>query len=137
LMRMPLTVWGIFTATVLGLLAFPALAAYAYETRVFTAIGYIHLIMLGFLSLFILTYFIVNETYKDHLISRIGMVVFTTGIVLSEIILFTNGVVLSAQGNMINNYSLLILITSSLMPLGIIILWVIQLGKKTRSSITV
>lgn len=113
--------------------AVPSLAAYAYDTRVFTVIGYIHLVMLGFLSLFILTYFIVNETYREHLISKIGITVFITGIVLSEIILFTNGVVLSVQGNMINNYSLLIFGTSALMPLGIIMLWVVQLSKKTRS----
>jgi len=114
--------------------AFPALAAYAYETRVFTAIGYIHLVMLGFLSLFILIYFVKTKTFTDYLPGRIGVAVFSIGIMLSEIILFSNGIILSTKGSFIPDYSLWMLLTSSLMPIGIVIFWINQMSKKRSDT---
>jgi len=115
----------------------PSLAVYAYETRVFTAIGYIHLVMLGFLSLFILIYFVMINTFKDQLPSKVGITVFSIGIVLSEIVLFSNGLVLSTKGSLIPDYSLWMLLTSLLMPIGIIIFWINQISKKRENDISV
>ena len=117
--------------------AIPSLAAYAYETRVFTAIGYIHLVMLGFLSLFILIYFVMTKTFLDYLPGRIGVAIFSIGIVLSEVVLFSNGILLSSQGSFIPDYSLWMLLTSSLMPIGLIIFWANQMSNRKRSNISV
>jgi len=114
--------------------AMPLFADFAYETRVFTAIGYIHLVMLGFLSLFILIYFVDNMVFNDVKISRLGLLVFLIGILLSEAILFANGISLSLAGSYINNYSLLIMVASSLMPIGLIAFWAAQLSGKVTES---
>jgi len=130
--------WVVLVAYSLKLLmqvmsALPEVASYIYETRMFTAIGYIHLVMLGILSLFSLTYFIVNNIYRDHLLSKAGLTIFLCGLVLSEIILFVNGIVLINFGYAIPNYSGWMFSTSLLMPVGLFIFWFVQLREKADS----
>ena len=117
--------------------AIPVIADYVYETRVFTAIGYIHMVMLGFLSLFILTYFIRINVFKDHSIARAGLIIFLSGFVLSEVILFFNGILLTRTGASVEDYGQWMYLTSLLMPVGLIIFWVIQLRRKmVRKNLT-
>lgn len=110
--------------------AFPVIADYVYETRVFTAIGYIHLVMLGFLSLFMLTYFVSINVFWDNSITRIGLTLFLAGLVLSEVVLFVNGILLTRTGTLIDNYGQWMFLASSLMPTGLIIFWILQLRRK-------
>ena len=112
----------------------PVIAEYVYQTRVFTAIGYIHLVMLGFLSMFILIYTIINKNLRDNKVVRFGLVVFITGLILSEIILFTNGLLLYTKGVSISNYSQWLFYASILMPIGLMVMWVIQLKRKTNRN---
>ena len=117
--------------------AIPVIADYVYETRVFTAIGYIHLVMLGFLSLFILTYFIRIKVFRDNSIARAGLIIFLSGFVLSEVILFFNGILLTRTGASIEDYGRWMYLTSLLMPVGLITFWVIQLRRKmVRKNLT-
>ena len=109
--------------------ALPVIADYVYETRIFTAIGYIHLVMLGFLSLFILTYFIRIQVFRDNSIARAGIIIFLAGLVLSEVLLFFNGVLLTRTGALIDNYGQLMFLASTFMPLGLIAFWIVQLRK--------
>jgi hypothetical protein len=109
--------------------AIPVIADYVYETRLFTAIGYIHLVMLGFLSLFILTYFIRIKVFRDNSIARAGLIIFLSGLVLSEVILFFNGILLTRTGASIDDYGRWMYLTSLLMPVGLITFWVIQLRR--------
>lgn len=110
--------------------AFPVIADYVYETRVFTAIGYIHLVMLGFLSLFMLTYFVRINVFRDNTIAKAGLTIFLAGLVLSEVILFFNGILLTRTGTSIDNYGQWMFLTSLLMPIGLMIFWTMQLRRK-------
>ena len=117
--------------------AFPVIADYVYETRIFTAIGYIHLVMLGFLSLFMLTYFIRINVFSDNYIARAGLILFLAGLVLSEVILFFNGILLTRTGTSIENYGQWMFLASSLMPIGLITFWIIQIRRKVvRENLT-
>lgn len=110
--------------------AFPVIADYVYETRVFTAIGYIHLVMLGFLSLFMLTYFVRINVFWDNTIAKAGLTIFLAGLVLSEVILFFNGILLTRTGTSIDNYGQWMFLTSLLIPIGLMIFWTMQLRRK-------
>jgi hypothetical protein len=117
--------------------AFPVIADYVYETRIFTAIGYIHLVMLGFLSLFMLTYFVRINIFWDNFITRTGLILFLAGLVLSEVILFFNGILLTRTGTSIENYGQWMFLASSLMPIGLITFWIIQIRRKmVRENLT-
>jgi hypothetical protein len=110
--------------------AFPVIADYVYETRIFTAIGYIHLVMLGVLSLFMLTYFIRINVFRYNSIAKAGLTIFLAGLVLSEVILFFNGILLTRTGTLIDNYGQWMFLASSLMPIGMIIFWILQLRRR-------
>jgi hypothetical protein len=118
--------------------AVPAIADYVYSTRVFTAIGYIHLVMLGVLTLFILTYFTVGKIFRDHSLARTGIIVFLTGLILSEFFLFMNGLFITNQQISISHYAQLMVWSSALMPLGLTIFWVLQIrNKPVNEEVTV
>jgi hypothetical protein len=110
--------------------AVPAIADYVYETRVFTAIGYIHLVMLGFLTLFILTYFVRIRVFKNSLPGRLGLIIFLGGLVVSEVVLFFNGIILTRTGASFTNYGQLMYMASMFMPIGLILFWIGQINKK-------
>lgn len=118
------------TKVVMQLFAsFPAMAEYAYNTRVFTAIGYIHLVMLGFLTLILLIYFVDSKLFYNSNFVKLGFVMLIMGIALSESILFTNGLLISYKGISISNYSQWLVMASSLMPIGLIMIWIKQFKK--------
>ncbi len=108
----------------------PVVAHYVYETRVFTAIAYLHMVMLGFLSLLALVYYLHNQVVKNHRLSRAGLGVFIAGLVTSVAILFSNGVVMALQGRYIPAYADGMFYTSLLMPLGILLFWFVQVNRK-------
>ena len=114
--------------------AIPGIADFVYETRVFTAIGYIHLVMLGFLSLFLLTYFVHSGFFSDKLLGRGGIVIFLFGLILSEIVLFTNGIIITTAGSSIAHYAQWMFLSSLLMPIGLITFWVQQLRKNLLNN---
>jgi len=114
--------------------AIPLIADYVYETRVFTAIGYIHLVMLGFLTLFMLTYFIRIKVFRDNGFVRAGLIVFLGGLMVSEVILFFNGIMITRTGTIIANYAQLMHLGSMLMPIGLIIFWIVQLRRNPEGK---
>lgn len=95
----------------------------ALQTKNFLIIGYIHLIMLGFISVFILWYFIAKEwlVIKNRF-SKVGIHLFLYGVFLSESLLFTQGFLAVFTIGQIPYYSHILLWISALMPVGIMIL---------------
>jgi hypothetical protein len=95
-------------------------------------IGFIHLVMLGILSLFIFWFF---SLYKIIIISKlfkIGLLIFILGISLSELTLFGQSLFIYFQQISILNYNLLLFIFSSLMPIGILIILIAFLKVKNN-----
>jgi len=115
--------------------ALPLIADYVYQTRVFTAIGYLHLVMLGFLSLFLLTYLLKIKVFTDTSLVRIGLIIFLAGLMASEVVLFLNGLILTRTGSSIPNYAQWMFLGSLLMPIGLVIFWIIQLKRESASKI--
>ena len=114
--------------------AYPLIADYVYETRMFTAIGYLHLVMLGFLSLFMLTYFIRTNVYRDNSIAQVGLIIFLAGLLVSEVLLFFNGILLTRTGASIDNYGQWMFLASLLMPIGLTSFWIVQLRTTTSGN---
>lgn len=59
-------------------------------------IGYLHLVFLGVITLFILGYLVYVNSLKTNIILSIGLILFIIGIVLNELMLMTQG--LAAMG---------------------------------------
>jgi C4-dicarboxylate transporter len=55
-------------------------------------IGYLHLVLLGVISLFLLGYMITENFIKENRTLKIGIVIFACGVILNEVILMTQGI---------------------------------------------
>ena len=72
--------------------AIPALATRVYAAKSFVVVGYIHLVTLGFISLFLLAWGLLSRRFtSDHLIARLGVQLFIIGMLVTEILLFIRG----------------------------------------------
>ena len=70
---------------------YPALSTMAFGFRPIV-IGYLHLVLLGALTMFVLGYIVSNRFISLKLFSIIGICVFVFGIIVNEIILMAQGV---------------------------------------------
>jgi len=108
--------------------AFPSLSYQAVLYKPYFLIGYIHLFTLGFMSLFI---FLLYSIYVKYTLSKIGLYIFLFGVLSTEIVLFTQGILLYTLQKSINNYNFIMLMLSALMPLGLL---VVVLPQRKRDS---
>ena len=69
----------------------PSLSTLAFGFRPIV-IGYLHLILLGVFTLFLLAILLLDQKLAQNRILISGIVIFTTGILLNEILLMTQGV---------------------------------------------
>ena len=101
--------------------AFPIVMTKSLALKHYFIIGYIHLFTLGFLS--VVLFLILNKigaiTLK-HLISKVGIVIFVFGIVITEVILFLQGFLYLQKMNPIEEYNLFLLSFSSFLLIGLI-----------------
>lgn len=67
--------------------AFPAIADLAYKARNFT-IGYLHIVFLGFVSVFLIGWFLQNGLLKSNRVTFWGIWLFLGGFITSELIVF-------------------------------------------------
>ncbi|HSJ67195.1 MAG TPA: hypothetical protein VK921_05960 [Anditalea sp.] len=82
-------------------------------------VGYIHLTMLGFITGFILLFLYVKEV---AVINISGIYIFSTGYIMTEAILFTQGLFFWARWGTLPFYHEILLGFSVLLPLGLIIM---------------
>jgi hypothetical protein len=92
-----------FTISTLSVLAFtikfalqlgstiPALSTLAFGFRPIV-IGYLHLVLLGAISLFIIGYILHIEAVTITPVCKMGLVVFISGIILNELVLMIQGI---------------------------------------------
>ncbi|MEC1722795.1 hypothetical protein [Schinkia azotoformans] len=106
----------------LGLIS-PALADLVYETRSIV-IGYLHLTLLGFVSIFIITqYLMMNLIDSKAKISTNGFIILITGFALNELLLFSQGLSEWLKHVGIPFFTEGMFAASGLLLMGVITLW--------------
>jgi len=111
--------------------AFPYFVEKSLALKPFFIIGYLHLFTLGFLS--VLLFLILDQMGKINLYkpaSKVGILVFLSGVFITETLLFLQGFLFLLQFNAIKNYSLILLIFSFLMVVGLLVVYVNQFHKE-------
>ncbi len=115
--------------------AFPYIVEKSLALKPFFIIGYLHLFTLGFLSVFL--FLIVGQLGKINLqkpTSKVGILLFLTGVFITESLLFLQGFLFLFQFNAIKNFSLLLLIFSFLMVIGLLVVYTNQFSRKIRTN---
>ena len=99
--------------------AFPPITIIAVQYKSFFVIGYIHLFTLGFMSLFV---FLLVQIHTQYKVSKLGLQFLISGIITSELLLFTQGALYYILQYNIPLFNRWLILVSFLMPLGIFIL---------------
>ncbi|NEW78690.1 MAG: hypothetical protein GZ086_04520 [Gelidibacter sp.] len=111
--------------------AFPYIVEKSLALKPFFIIGYLHLFTLGFLS--VLLFLIADQLGKIKLnkpASKVGIILFLSGVFVTELLLFLQGFLFLFQFNAIKNYSFILLIFSFLMVIGLMVVYVNQFSRK-------
>lgn len=114
-----------------SIVVIPYFAEVSYMIRNFV-IGFIHLLMLGCLSLFAFGF--ISIILRKSL-SYIGTQIFIAGIVITELLLFGQGLMLWQELGFLSNYYLFISLGSAAIILGLIIIF-FNLHKSTKPDNT-
>ncbi|MBK0402395.1 hypothetical protein I5M27_05325 [Adhaeribacter sp. BT258] len=113
-----------FTAFALKILlqavsAIPYFADLIYNIRHFI-IGYLHLVLIGFISLFLFSWFLqMGWISMKNRMAKIGLVVFLLAFLLTEALLFLQGVFYWAKLGMIPDYDWWMFALSISLPVGL------------------
>ncbi len=89
-----------------------------------SVIGFIHLVMLGFFTLFFISIFIEEKFLKSSNLLKTGIYLLVLGIVLSEALFFMQSIFIYFYQISINNFFNLLFWVSFLMPIGIALITV-------------
>ncbi len=96
----------------------------AYHSKSYIIIGYLHLVTLGFISLFLMGFFIVVKGFQLNTVTKTGIGLFVAGIVSTESLLFLQGIIQWSGGGMVAHYHLLMLGFSVFLFLGVVLFFV-------------
>ncbi|NNF02570.1 MAG: hypothetical protein HKN22_07775 [Bacteroidia bacterium] len=119
-----------------GLVAVPAVAKISYTIHNFV-IGFIHLLVLGCLSVFVFgAFLILLSEERRTIISKLGLITFVSGIIISEFLLFMQGIFHWLEMGFITRYYEQIFAASLLLPLGAIILFSSTFVKSTNNQLS-
>ena len=99
----------------------PEFSEVVYTHRNFV-IGFIHLLMLGVISGFLLSFIVKSNIISYSKSLYIGVYSFLIGFVLTELLLLVQGYKFYYGNGIVNNYYLLLFIFSVFLPLGIFLL---------------
>lgn len=110
----------------------PELAQVSHEIRNFV-IGYIHLTMLGLITGFLFGFALQNELLnaKEKIVKG-GIAFFLLGFVLTEILLFLQGLYLLLDKGSLPNYYQNLFIASIALPIGLLLLTISILNSKSH-----
>jgi hypothetical protein len=113
-----------------ALSALPSVALIAYQYRNFV-IAYLHLVLLGCVSLFLLTWMIVGFKIQITKLIQSGLIIFLLAFLFSELLII--GLPLSAIFSFtLPDYTLSLLIVSALVPLAIV-MFALSILKQVRT----
>ncbi|PKL76097.1 MAG: hypothetical protein CVV27_12050, partial [Candidatus Melainabacteria bacterium HGW-Melainabacteria-1] len=115
-----------------ALSSMPMLAVLLHDTRSLM-IGYLHLVFLGFVSCFLLAWLIEHGGLQP---SAPALLLFMMGLLLSEATLLADGLWHVLLQSQLPGYRVLMLATSSLIPLGTLLLLLKQRSRMPLASAT-
>jgi len=107
--------------------SFPYFVEKSLALKPYFIIGYLHLFTLAFMSVFL--FLILNEFRKIQLkssTSKIGVYIFLSCVLLTEILFFSQGFLMLFGVGVIPNYNLLLFVVSSLIIVGLILIYFSQ-----------
>lgn len=105
----------------LGLIS-PHLATLVYDTRS-VIIGYLHLTLLGFISIFILAQFLMLKILVDNVRAKISFTIFSSGLIVMELLLFLEGLTKWLGLATFPFYIEGLLFTAVLLAVGVLAFW--------------
>jgi hypothetical protein len=105
----------------LGLI-YPDLASLVYETRS-VIIGYLHLTLLGFISIFIFVQYLMVGILKPQRFTVIGLIILLIGFTINELFLFLQTLLNWFNLATIPYYLEGLLVASILLAAGVLLLW--------------
>ena len=100
----------------------PEIALLSHQIRNFS-VGYIHLIMLGFVTSILLVFIFLILKIKLNLASKFGIWLFIVCFVLSELLLFIQGILFSTSSGQLDLYHELLFVVSSLLALSVALIF--------------
>ncbi len=112
--------------------AIPLVASLIYSIKSYLVIGYIHLVMIGVISCFLLGYFCFKHLFIRSGLSRLGITLFAFGFIASECLLFGQGTLQMFHFGMIDQFYNYLFIFSAIMPLGILLFSIEQWRHNTN-----
>ncbi len=102
--------------------ALPYFAVLAYKVRHFV-IGYLHLVLIGLVSFFLLAYFARIGWFNLHnSVAKTGLYIFLTGFISSEALIFAQGTSFWLRMGAIPSFDLILFFGSILLPTGILLM---------------
>lgn len=99
-----------------SLVAIPSLAIVSYTIRNFV-IGFVHLLMIGGISAFLFA--MIRRAHPTISRKTSGTNIFIVGFVVTELLLFGQGIALWMQWGFLPSYHLMIFVASALLPIGV------------------
>jgi hypothetical protein len=110
--------------------AFPYVVSKSLVLKHFFIIGYLHLFTLGFMTVMIFLLLIqIKKILIDTSISKIGLIIFLTGIIGTEFLLFYQGFLFVFKFSPLKYYNMEMLFFSILLFIGLILVFLLSLKK--------
>jgi hypothetical protein len=106
----------------------PSLSTYAFGFRPIV-IGYLHLVLLGVITLFIIGYSRSGSLINENKVGNSGMVIFIAGIILNEVFLMFQGISYMTY-TYAQSINLFLLVAAAIMFVGILLMSMGQLRKR-------
>ncbi|MCL6260949.1 cytochrome c [Aquiflexum sp. TKW24L] len=110
-------------ALIQAALIIPDVATIAYTIRMYV-IGFVHLVMLGSITFGIGAFALKNNWLGSGALSQNGWYLLAGAFIVSEVLLLGQGTLLWAKLGFIPHFHLILFITSTLFPLGLLLIWV-------------
>ena len=101
-----------------ALLIFPSIAVISYSIRMYV-IGFLHLVLLGAMTMGVSAVAIARGWISDQPISKLGWILLISGFVITEILLFLQGTLIWLKMGFLPDYNLWLFIASCLFPLSL------------------
>lgn len=116
--------------------SFPYFVEKSLALKPFFIIGYLHLFTLAFMSVFIFLILIeLKKINVDAVTSKTGLYTFLGGVLLTEFLLFMQGFLILISFPLIKNYSLLLLLSSVVIVVGLILIFSNQFKKAKQITV--